>query len=135
MVRETLAEYLKRVMHERKMKVADLQAASGLSQTYINRLLKGTQSNLTIETIAVLSQALNVDGFELFAAAYGKAPEKINVDLLVLADTINKIILNPMLVELVQNTAKLKSKKHQQVVLDTARSLAKKDKTNKKNHK
>jgi transcriptional regulator with XRE-family HTH domain len=134
MVRETLAEYLKRVMHERNMKVADLQAASGLSQTYINRLLKGTQTNLTIETIAVLSQALNVDGFELFAAAYGKAPEKTNVDLLVLADTINKIILNPMLVELVQNTAKLKSK-HQQAVLDTARSLAKKDKTNKKNHK
>jgi len=51
-----------------------------------------------------------------------------------LADTINKIILNPMLVELVQNTAKLKSK-HQQAVLDTARSLAKKDKTKKKNHK
>ena len=135
MVRETLAEYLKRVMHERKMKVADLIAVSGLSQTYINRLLKGTQKNLTIETIAVLSQALNVDGFELFAAAYGKAPENANVDLLVLADTINKIILNPMLVELVQNTAKLKSRKHQQVVLDTARALAKKDKSSKKNSK
>ena len=135
MVRETLAEYLKRVMHERKMKVADLIAVSGLSQTYINRLLKGTQKNLTIETIAILSQALNVDGFELFAAAYGKAPENTNVDLLVLADTINKIILNPTLVELVQQTAKLKSKKHQQAVLDTARALAKKDKTKKKNHK
>ena len=133
-MRETLAEYLERVMRERKMKVADLQAASGLSQTYINRLLRGTQSNLTIETIAILSQALEVDGFELFAAAYGKAPENTNVDLLVLADTINKIILNPMLVELVQNTAKIKTKKHQQVVLDTARALAK-GKTKKKNHK
>ena len=131
---ETLAEYLKRMMHERHMKVADLIAASGLSQTYINRLLKGTQKNLTVETIALLSQALGVDGFEIFSAAYGKEPENTSVDLRVLADTINKIILNPMLVELVQNTAKIKTKKHQQVVLDTSRALAK-GKTRKKNHK
>jgi hypothetical protein len=78
---------------------------------------------------------LNVDGFELFSAAYGKTPENVNVDLLVLADTINKIILNPILVELVQNTARLKSRKHQQVVVDTARVLAVKDKASKKNRK
>ena len=130
----TLAQYLKLVMQQKDLKTADVQKASGLSQSYIDRLLNGTQRNLTIETIAVLSQALSVDGFELFAAAYGKAPENTSVDLLVLADTINKIILNPTLVELVQHTAKLKSK-HQQAVLDTARSLAGKDKSSKKNHK
>lgn len=135
MVRETLAEYLKRMMQERNMKVADLIAASGLSQTYLNSLLRGTQTNLKIETIAALSQALNVDGFEIFTAAYGKEPENKNVDLRVLGDTINKIIMNPFLVELVQNAAKLKSKKHQQAVLDTVRSLAKRDKSDKKNHK
>jgi transcriptional regulator with XRE-family HTH domain len=134
MVIETLTEYLKRVMRERKMKVGDLVAASGLSQTYINSLLRGAQTNLTIETIALLSQALNVDGFEIFTAAYGKVPENTNVDLHGLADTINKLILNPMLAELVQNTAKLKPK-HQQAVISTARALAKNNKTNKKNHR
>ena len=135
MIKETLAEYLDRVMKQRNLKVADLQAMSGLSQTYINRLLKGTQNNLTVETIGILAQALEVDGFELFAAAYGKTLENTNVDLLILADTINKIILNPFLVEFVQNTAKLKSKKHQKVVLDTVRSLAAKDKVSKKSKK
>jgi transcriptional regulator with XRE-family HTH domain len=135
MIKETLAEYLERVMKQRNLKVADLQALSGLSQTYINRLLKGTQNNLTIETIGILAQALEVDGFELFAAAYGKTLENTNVDLLILADTINKIILNPFRVELVQNTAKLKSKKHQRVVLDTVRALSAKDKASKKSKK
>ena len=135
MIKESLAEYLDRVMKQRNLKVADLQALSGLSQTYINRLLKGTQNNLTVETIAILAQALEVDGFELFAAAYGKTPESTNVDLLILADTINKVILNPTLVELVQNAARLKSKKHQRVVLNTVRSLAAKDKVSKKSKK
>src|SRR5215217_7972177 len=135
MVEETLAEYLKRVMQQKNLKTADVQQASGLSQSYIDRLLKGSKTNLTVETIAILAKALDVDGFELFAAAYGKKPENINVDLLVLADTINKIILNPFLVELVQNASKLKSKRQQQVVLDTARVLAVKDKASKKNRK
>ena len=131
---ETLAEYLKRVMRERKMKVGDLVAASGLSQTYLNSLLRGAQTNLTIETIAVLSQALNVDGFEIFTAAYGKAPENTSVDLHGLVDTINKIILNPQLAELVQNTARLEAKQ-QAVVFDAARVLARNGKAKKKNNK
>ena len=135
MVRETLAEYLKRVMRQRKMKVSDLVEASGLSQTYINRVLKGTQSNLTVETFAVLSQALHVDALELFSAAYGIETENKDIDVIVLVDTINKIILNPILVELVQHTATLKSKAEQQAVLDTARALSKKGRTKKKNHK
>src|SRR6185369_13830006 len=134
MVIETLAEYLKRVMRERKMKVGDLVAASGLSQTYINSLLRGAQTNLTIETIALLSQALNVDGFEIFTAAYGKVPENTNVDLHGLVDTINKLILNPQLAELVQNTARLEAKQ-QAVVFDAARVLAKNGKAKKKNNK
>ena len=132
---ETLAQYLKRVMQQKNLKTADVQQASGLSQSYIDRLLKGSKTNLTVETIGVLAKALDVDGLELFAAAYGKKPENANVDLFILADTINKIILNPFLVELVQNAAKLKSKRQQQAVLETARVLAAKDKTSKKNKK
>ena len=133
-MKETLAEYLERVMTERRMKVADLVAASGLSQPYLNRLLKGTSTNLTIETITSLAKALGVDEFEIFAAACGKAPENKSVDLLVLAAAINKIILNPMLVELVENMARLKAK-HQQAIFATARSLAAKAKAGKKNNK
>ena len=132
---ETLAEYLKRVMQQKNLKTADVQEASGLSQSYIDRLLKGSKTNLTVETIGILAKALDIDGFELFAAAYGKKPGNVSVDLLILADTINKIILNPFLVELVQYAAKLKSKRQQQVVLDAARVLAMKNKTRKKSRR
>lgn len=134
-MKETLAEYLKRVMHQKNLKVADVQESSGLSQGYINQLLRDTKTNLTIETIGILAKALDVDGFELFAAAYGKTPENMTVDPHLLADTIQKLILNPNLIELVQNTAKLKSEKHKEAVYTSARGLARKAKANKKRKK
>ena len=122
-MKETLAEYLKRVMHQKNLKVADVQASSGLSQGYINEVLRGAKTNLTIETIGILAEALDIDGFELFAAAYGKTPDSITVDPHLLADTIQKLILNPDLIELVQNTAKLKSQNHKEAVYEAARRL------------
>jgi transcriptional regulator with XRE-family HTH domain len=134
MVEKTLAQYLKLVMQQKNLKTADVHRASGLSQSYIDRLLKGSKPNLTVETIAVLAKALDVDGFELFAAAYGKTPENKSIDLLALIDTISKMILNPTLAELVQNAAKLESR-HQQALLGTAREMVKNNKKNKKNNK
>jgi transcriptional regulator with XRE-family HTH domain len=130
-VKETLAEYLKRVMRQKNLKVADVQESSGLSQGYINQLLRGTKTNLTIETIGILAESLDLDGFELFAAAYGKT-QAMTVDPHLLGDAIQKLILSPDLVELVQNTAKLKSKKHKEAVYEAARRLTPKDKARKK---
>ena len=130
---ETLAEYLKRVMKQKNWKTADVVQASGFSQSYIDRLLNGTITNLKVETIAILARALDVDGVELFTAAYGKPQQHKSVDLLALADTISKVILNPVLAELIQNAAKLESR-HQQALLGTAREMVKNNK-NKKNHK
>jgi transcriptional regulator with XRE-family HTH domain len=132
-VEETLAQYLKRVMQQKNLKTADVVQASGFSQSYIDRLLNGTITNLKVETIAILARALDVDGVELFTAAYGKPQEHKSVDLLALADTISKVILNPVLAELIQNAAKLESR-HQQALLGTAREMVKNHK-NKKNHK
>ena len=131
-VKETLAEYLKRMMRQKNLKVADVQKSSGLSQGYINQLLKGTKTNLTIETIGILAESLDLDGFELFAAAYGKTQENMTVDPHLLGDTVEKLILNPDLIELVQNTAKLKSEKHKKAVYEVARRLTRSGKASKK---
>jgi transcriptional regulator with XRE-family HTH domain len=132
MMKETLAEFLKRVMRQKNLKVADLRESSGLSQGYINQLLRGLKTNLTIETIGILAEALDIDGFELFAAAYGKTPENMTVDPHLLADTIQKLILNPDLIELVQNTTKLKSENHKEAVYEAARRFTRKAKSSKK---
>jgi hypothetical protein len=52
-----------------------------------------------------------------------------------LADTIQKLILNPNLIELVQNTAKLKSEKHKEAVYGVVRGLTRKAKASKKRKK
>jgi transcriptional regulator with XRE-family HTH domain len=132
MMKETLAEFLKRVMRQKNLKVADVRESSGLSQGYINQLLRGLKTNLTIETIGILAKALDIDGFELFAAAYGKTPENMTVDPHLLADTIQKLILNPDLIELVQNVARLKSENHKEAVYEVARRFARRAKSSKK---
>src|ERR1044072_8121386 len=129
---ETLAEYLERVMRQKNLKIADVEALSGLSPSYIGRLLKGKKTNLTVESIGGLAKALEGDAFELFAAAYGKSPESASIDLLHLVDTIQKLILNAHLIELVQNAAKLKSEEHQKVVSETVKVLASDKKADKK---
>jgi len=117
-----LAEYLALVMHQKNLKPADIEERSGLSVSYIGRLLNGQQSNLTVETIGILSEALEVDAFELFAAAHGKPMDPEKVDPLVLIDTMQKIALNPEFIELVQDVSQL-SKKHKKSVSDIVKAL------------
>jgi transcriptional regulator with XRE-family HTH domain len=133
MMEESLAEYLKRVMRQKNLETSDVVERSGLSVSYIGRLLQGKKPNLTIETIGILAGALEVDPFELFAAAFGKPREGTGIDALLLADTIQKLLMNPELIELVQNTAKLKPK-HQKAIFGTVRvlGLPKSQKTKKK---
>jgi transcriptional regulator with XRE-family HTH domain len=122
---EKLAEYLQRILRQRDLKPADVKELSGLSESYIGRLLKGQKTNLTVETIGILANALEVDPFELFAAAFGRSPEsvKAGIDPLLLADTIQKLLLNPKLIELVQSVDRIKSPKHQKTIFETVRVL------------
>jgi transcriptional regulator with XRE-family HTH domain len=129
---ETLAQYLGRMLKQRDLKPAEVAELSRLSPSYISRLLKGQKKNLTVETIAILVQALDLDALELFAVAYGKPVSvKPGIDPLLLADTIQKLITNPNLIELVQNGARL-SAKHQKTMFETMRLMGLKSQTTKK---
>lgn len=120
---ETLAQYLKRIFAQKDLKAADVAKLTGLSAGYIGRLLKGEKPNLTVETIAILVEALDLDALELFTVAYGKPiKEKKGIDPVVLSDTIQKLILNPSLIELVQDTSKL-SETHQSTIVKTVKVM------------
>lgn len=130
---ETLGQYLKRILAQRDLKPADVAEMSGLSAGYIGRLLKGEKTNLTVETIAVLVEALDLDALEFFQVAYGKPIKgKAGIDPLRLSDTIQKLVLNLGLIDLVQDAAKL-SAKHQKAITETVRVMGhKSQKTRKK---
>lgn len=129
---ETLAEYLERVLKQNNLKPADVADKSGLSPSYISRLLKGEKTNLTVETIGVLAEALDLDALELFTVAYGKPiAVKPGIDPLLLADTIQKLIAKPQLIELVQSAARLSSKQ-EKAIFEAVRVLGLKSQRTKK---
>src|SRR5215208_7290959 len=122
-VSETLGQYLKRILTQRDLKPADVAELSGLSASYIGRLLKGEKTNLTVETIAILVEALDLDALEFFQVAYGKPIKgKAGIDPLLLSDTIQKLVLNPDLIDLVQGAAKLPTK-HRKTIAETVRVM------------
>lgn len=120
---ETLAQYLDRNLKQRNLKPVDVAKLAGLSASYISRVLKGQKKNMTVETIAILIEKLDLDALELFTAAYGKpVGGKAGVDPHLLADTIQKLILNPDLIELIQDLLRLPAKQ-QKAILETVRLM------------
>ena len=129
---ETLAQYLKRIFAQKDLKAADAAKLTGLSAGYIGRLLKDEKPNLTVETIAILVEALDLDALELFTVAYGKPiKEKAGIDPVVLSDTIQKLILNPSLIDLVQDASKL-SETHQKTIIETVKVMRHKSQRSRK---
>jgi transcriptional regulator with XRE-family HTH domain len=112
-MRETLKHYVKRVMRQKGLSLSDIERSSNkqITASYIGRILKGTVTNLTIEKIVALAQGLEVDPYEIFAASYGKPPEsRDHPDSLVLLDVMQKLVMNPDLLEVLQQWLRLSPK-------------------------
>jgi transcriptional regulator with XRE-family HTH domain len=120
---ETLAQYLDRNLKQRNLKPVDVAEITGLSASYISRVIKGQKKNMTIETISILVEKLELDPIELFTAAYGK-PVRVTegINGVLLADTIQRLVLNPDLIEVVQNIGRLPAKQ-QKTIIGTMRLM------------
>jgi transcriptional regulator with XRE-family HTH domain len=107
-MKETLADYLGRVMKQKGLKPRDIKEKCGIAESYVRRMLKGEVTNLTVETIGTLAEGLDIDPVELFIAAYDKPLKtRAGVDLILLADTIQKLILEPELAQGMQDWLRL----------------------------
>jgi hypothetical protein len=110
MNRETLAQYVSRIMHQKNLKPGEVRENCGkqLSGSYIARVAKGTMTNLTIESMLALAEGLQVSPYELLAAASGVPPEtEPSVDPMLLVDTMQKLVMHPKLIMVVQELADL----------------------------
>ena len=124
-MKETLSEYLDRVMRQKGLNPPDVQERCGIAESYIRRILSGTVNNLTVKTIATLAEGLEVDPVELFVAAYGKPIQaKEGVDMMLLADTVQKLIMNPELIQVLQEWVRI-PKEHQKTFLHTFKLVQK----------
>jgi transcriptional regulator with XRE-family HTH domain len=114
---ETLNEYVARILRQKGLSYRKVEANCGkkLTASYIGRIARGKAKNLSMETVTILATGLGVELPEILAV-YGK-PEK-EVSLLMFADTVQKLAMNPELINVVRGWEKL-SKKQKKTVLDT----------------
>jgi transcriptional regulator with XRE-family HTH domain len=132
--RKDLSQYLQLLMKEKGLKLADVErrCKGRLSNSYLSKITRGEAANLTVEAIDVLAQGLDVDGYEIFAVAYGKPPRQAGratvsvIDPLLFVEAVQKLVVNPQLVEVIQAWAGI-SPEHQVELLSSLQSLSRRE--------
>jgi transcriptional regulator with XRE-family HTH domain len=93
---ERLAQYLDRLMRQKRLTPKELSRRSGLTDNYIIRLRKGQQDNPTVESLKKLAAGLEVNAHDLFPVASGVEPATdSSIDLALLLDMMRKLISEP----------------------------------------
>jgi transcriptional regulator with XRE-family HTH domain len=114
---ETLNEYVARILRQKGLSYRKVEANCGkrLTASYIGRIARGKAKNLSMETVTILATGLGVELPEILAV-YGKPENEIS--LLMFADAVQRLAMNPELIDLVLGWEKL-NKKQKKTVLDT----------------
>jgi transcriptional regulator with XRE-family HTH domain len=75
---EDLRQYVKRTLKLKRLSLRDVQRRSGgdITQGYVGAIIKGTNSNLTVDKLKALARGLGVDEDEIFLVARGAAGQK-----------------------------------------------------------
>lgn len=73
MGRETLADYVRRVRHEKSLSLGDVKRAAGgqIASSHVSRIENGDTRNITVDKLVALARGLQTPADELFAVARG----------------------------------------------------------------
>jgi transcriptional regulator with XRE-family HTH domain len=75
---EDLRQYVKRTLKLKRLSLRDVQRQSGgsITQGYVGAIIKGTNSNLTVDKLKALARGLGVDEDEIFLVARGAQEQR-----------------------------------------------------------
>jgi transcriptional regulator with XRE-family HTH domain len=75
---EDLRQYVKRTLKLKRLSLRDVQRRSGgdITQGYVGAIIKGTNSNLTVDKLKALARGLGVDEDEMFLVARGAGGQR-----------------------------------------------------------
>jgi transcriptional regulator with XRE-family HTH domain len=104
---ETLSQYVRRVMKQKRMSARDIERNCGkkIDNSYISKIINGAVTNLTANAIIALAQGLEVNPHELFTVVSGhdaQPDEETKLDSFLLVDMMQQIVMNPELMEVLQ---------------------------------
>ena len=120
-MKETLSQYVDRVMKQKSLKVRDIERNSGkkITNSHISKILNGKATNLTADKIVALAEGLEVSPHEVFSVISGHpiADADEMASVAAFADLIQKIAVNPVILEITQELLRMPVK-HQVGVLE-----------------
>ena len=105
MTRENLSQFVSRIVRQNKLNLHDVERKSGgkITNSYISKIMRGTVTNLSVDKIIALAAGLEVNPFEIFASMCEQSPPAESqqpMDARVVVDILQKIVMNPRLVEI-----------------------------------
>jgi transcriptional regulator with XRE-family HTH domain len=110
-MKETLNEYVKRVMQQKGLGVRDIERNSKkkITNSHISKVLAGTAKNLQADKIVALAAGLEVSPHEVFSVISGTEQSE-RPDLMVFADIMQKVAMRPLLLEMLQELLRFEDK-------------------------
>ncbi|HEX5735356.1 MAG TPA: helix-turn-helix transcriptional regulator [Blastocatellia bacterium] len=137
---DSLSAFVRRVIRQKRLSIRDIQTRAGgpdkIAASYISRIINAKVTNLSVDKLTVLAEGLDVDPFELFAAASGRQMRTARggVDALELIETMEQAVANPASLEVVRRWLRL-GPEYQSAVLNWIRFLSDEARSNKQKRK
>lgn len=127
-MKETLSQYVYRIMKQKGLGVRDVERNSGkkITNSHISKILDGKAMNLTADKIVALAKGLEVSAHEVFSIISGHPMDdaedrsRNEGSVAAFADLIQKIAVNPVLLEIIVELLRM-SVKHQTTLLESLR--------------
>jgi transcriptional regulator with XRE-family HTH domain len=131
---DSLSRYVQRICRQKNLSIRDIQERAGgkeqIAASYISRIINGKVTNLSVDKLTIFAEGLDVDPFDLFAAASGRESRNARggIDASVLIDTMQQAVANPDALEVLDEWLRL-SPEHRLSALSLIRHLSRKSKS------
>jgi len=113
---EDLSRFVLRILKQKRLSQRDVVLRSGgkIAKAYVSGIISGKVTNLSRDKFMALARGLDVNVIDLFTAACGpieqSASEQAGTgppDSLILLDLMQKVVVAPELMEILQDAARL----------------------------
>lgn len=112
--KQSLGEYVKRVMKLKGLTQKDVQRMSGrrITDGYVASITTGRATNLSVDKLLALADGLGVDADELFHVACGQqldddAKKRNGPDSLMILETVQKLVMSPAVTQILNEVVRL----------------------------
>ena len=129
---ENLAQYVRRILEQKRLSFRDVQRQSGnrITQGYVGAIVSGRHVNPSVEKLKALAEGLGEPEEDVFRVARGLSSSEPAAEskpdqqqMLDLVELVYQIVLSPDLMQLLQEMVKL-TPEARQVLLQAVKALS-----------